>query len=236
MSGTRVREARPARAEQKDKSVQRKQPEVGGSVPRVDLLPPEVHERRRTATVRSTVLLLAVLAAVVVGGGFAFASLLVVQTADSLASEQERTLDLLAQQGEFIEVRQIQSRVTASEAAERVGLSTEVDWAGVIRQLIAAQPAGVTVGSFDILSVTPTTPFAQPTVPLQAPRIASMDVALSSPTVPDVASLMDGISANVRGVVDVIHVETVEAEGVFTANLIIYFDKNVLVSAKEVTE
>jgi len=234
MSGTRVRDTRPKKAEV-SKTVQRKPAEVTGAVPRVDLLPPEVHERRRTASVRSTILLLALLAVVIVGGGFTFASLLVMQSSATLAAEQERTLDLLAQQGEYIEVRQVQGRVTASEAAMRIGLSTEVDWTGVIRQVLAAQPPGMVLQNVDIVSVTPTTPFPQPTVPLQNPRIASMDASFASAVAPDVATVVDSILANVTGVTNVEHVETVENEGVYTSNLIIYFDKTVLKTSDEVT-
>ncbi|NYF09626.1 hypothetical protein HDC94_000782 [Leifsonia sp. AK011] len=236
MSGSRVKETRPVRAEQRSKTVQRKPAEVTGAVPRVDLLPPEVHERRRTAAARSTILLLAVLAVVLVAGGFAFASLLAIQTSSALASEQERTLDLLAQQGEFIEVRQVQARVSASEAAERVALSTEVDWPAIIREVISAQPPGMVLQNVDIVSATPTTAFPQATVPLQGARIASMDVSFASPVAPDIASAVDSIAANVTGVTNIVHVETVENAGIYTSNLVIYFDESVLANAEEVTQ
>ncbi|MDH6179898.1 hypothetical protein M2152_000080 [Microbacteriaceae bacterium SG_E_30_P1] len=229
MSGTRVLTRKPSAAPDA--------PAFVAAVPRVDLLPPEVHEQRKMRSTRSTILLLAILAIVVVGGGYAFATLRVMQTSLALAAEQERTLDLLAQQQEFIEVRHIQSRVTASEAAERVGTSTEVDWTNLLGQVVASQPAGMSLVTVDIQSVTPTTPFPQPTVPLQGPRIAAVKASFSSGSPIDSAALIESLSTNVVGAAEVLLVDTGENEGVFTSNLVIYVDKDALVVAEgEVSE
>lgn len=231
MSGTRsARTPRPVKATKQARVLQNA-PESSAAVPRVDLLPPEVHERQRTASVRSTIILLAILAIVIVGGGFAFASLVLVQSSAALAEEQERTLDLLSQQQDYIEIRHLQSRVTASEAAERVGLSTEINWTTTLQQIASVRPPGVEYFAFKSAAATPLEAFPQPTVLLQDSRIASLEVTFASPTVPDAAAMSDGIEAGVTGVTDSVHVETVWdiTSARYLAKFMVYFDKDVLV-------
>lgn len=107
-------------------------------------------------------------------------------TASSLSAAQAETASLLQQQQRFSDVRQVEQDSQLLEAARTVGGSTEIDWNGTLSQLENVLPAGVVITSMTIDSADVTTTFAQSAVPLEKARVASMQLTVSSPTIPSV--------------------------------------------------
>ncbi len=187
-----VAETRPATAEddaggmRERKASRRAQVSIAGREPRVDLLPPEVHaDRRERGVARRAwlgVIVVAAVAALAVGA----AAVHQLDTASSLTAAQAETTSLLQQQQRFSEVRQAEQDSQVLEAARAVGGSTEIDWNGTLSQLKALLPSGVAITSMTIDSADVTTPFAQSAVPLEKARVATMQLTVSSPTIPSV--------------------------------------------------
>ncbi|SDS15786.1 hypothetical protein [Microterricola viridarii] len=167
--------------------------EIGG-VPRVDLLPPEVRAAAASRVLRRRlgVGLLGVVTVVVlmVTGATAITLGKTIQLIDA----QARTDALLAEQTEYVEVRRVQQDLNAVSDARMVGSFTEVQWREYLQAVQASLPAGVAIRTASISAASPLEEFAQATTPLQSPRIATVGLEATSPTLPNVPLWLDGLA------------------------------------------
>jgi Tfp pilus assembly protein PilN len=168
---------------------------VIGGEPRVDLLPPEVKSRHKARAVRRALALTVVGVLVLAAAGTAAASWRAEQSKAELASAQARTDSLLAEQGTFAEVRTVQDQLDTALAAREVGVSTEIDWKSYLEAVRAVLPADVTITTVGVDSQSPLTPFQQATVPLQAQRVATLSLALTSPSLPTVPQWLEALTS-----------------------------------------
>lgn len=166
-----------------------------GAEPRVDLLPPEVKVGRRAKSVRRRLGALFVAIIVLVGAGSAAASWYAMQSQANLVAAQARTTDLLGQQTTFAEVRQVQASLDTTIAAREFGASTEVDWKVYLGAVRAVLPADVAINTVDVDSTSPLAVYAQPSAPLQAPRVATLQLSLTSPNLPSVPQWLEKIKS-----------------------------------------
>lgn len=168
---------------------------VIGGEPRVDLLPPVVKARQRGKAVRRALGIGVVAAIVLMAAGIGLATWQAALSQAQLASAEQRTTELLAEQAKFIEVRQVQDDVDLSIAAREVGASTEVDWKAYLHEVRDVLPSNVTIDSVDITSASPLVLFEQPTAPLQAARIATILITMTSPGLPTVPAWLEKFKA-----------------------------------------
>ncbi|TFD30538.1 hypothetical protein [Cryobacterium cryoconiti] len=188
---------------------------VGGS-PWVDLLPPEVHHQRRAKAVRRRLGLgvVGVLAIVIVSTGASI--VLGIQAQALLASEQALTPALLAEQTKYVEVRTVQNEVDLIQAAQQVGVSTEIDWKKYLEGVQAILPASVTIETVAVDSATPLALYGQPTAPLQGARVATVSFTAKSSVLPDVPAWLESL-ATLPGFADALPGSVARADdGVYT--------------------
>ena len=164
---------------------------VIGAEPRVNLLPPEVAAQAADRLLRKKLLLATAGTLVLVVLGIGGAALHATNGALQLASAQADTTALLAEQAEYVSVRQVQSQVDTALAARAVGGWTEIDWKAYLQQVRAALPADVGIDGVVVDSTSPLTAFPQPTAPLQNARVATLTVTLASPTLPTVPQWLE---------------------------------------------
>ncbi|WP_241981347.1 hypothetical protein [Cryobacterium algoritolerans] len=195
-------------------------PLIIGGEPRVDLLPPEVHTARAVKVVRRRLGLgvIGVVLITLVAAGAATA--LSIQAQQQLADEQSRTTGLLAEQSKYLEVRTVQRQVSQVQAAQQVGVSTEIDWKKYLEGVQAILPASVTIETVAIDSATPLTLYAQPTAPLQGPRVATVAFTAKSTVLPDVPTWLTSL-ATLPGFADALPGSVVldKATGTYTVNI-----------------
>ncbi len=165
-----------------------------GGVPRADLLPPEVKTGRKGKSLRQALAFAVVVAVIVVGAGVAWATIEAGQSQQQLEAEQARTDDLLTRQLAFAPARQMQSQVDGVKAARIVGMSTEVDWKAYLTEVKGKLPADVSINTVTLDSASPLLPYAASTVPLQGPRIATVNLLLTSPKLPTVPAWLESLS------------------------------------------
>jgi hypothetical protein len=165
-----------------------------GGEPRVNLMPPEVLQRRRAKATRQVLGFSVVGLLVAVLAGTGGASLLANQAQAILLQEQTRTTELLAEQADYTEIRTLQAQVNLARAAQRVGASTEVAWKPYLEAVQGTLPDGVVIQSVTVDSATPILAYDQPTAPLQGARIATVTFSAISPTLPDVPTWLDGLT------------------------------------------
>jgi hypothetical protein len=199
---------------------------VIGAEPRVDLLPPEVRAQRRGRTLRRALAVgvVGVLALTLAGVGGATMLSLTVQS--DLANAQAETDSLLSQQLKYIDVRKVQDQVKLVQAAQEVGASTEIDWRDYLVKVQATLPPDVALEIINIESASPLAAFAQPTVPLQGARVATLSFTAQSPTLPRVPSWLDSL-ATLPGFVDAVpgSVTLDDQSKLYTVNIVMHINE-----------
>jgi Tfp pilus assembly protein PilN len=192
---------------------------IGGR-PRVELLPPEVIRARAAKVIRRRLALgvVVVLAIVVAATGIVTAGAL--QAEQQLALEQAHTDELLAQEAEFTEVRSVQRQVELVEAAQQVGVSTEIDWKEYLDQVQATLPSSVKIITVTVDSASPLALYTQATAPLQGARVATVSFTAESALLPDVPAWLNGL-ATLPGYADALpgSVHLDETTRLYTANI-----------------
>ena len=209
---------------------------VVGGVPRAELLPPELELEKKARAQRRG--LLAVLVLVVVLVGLAYTGVTVATAATQLAVDQAnaRTAELLAQQAEFIEVRQLQAQVSASEEARRFATSTEVDWPATLDSLAAVAPEGaVNWSGATIVASTPIAPFGASSVPILQPRVAEVTFVGVTRTLPDFALWIERLKT-VPGFADATPTTFTNAGDLYTYSMVIHLNEKIYTNRFAVTE
>ncbi|MCU1585286.1 MAG: hypothetical protein JWM49_1842 [Microbacteriaceae bacterium] len=198
---------------------------VGGE-PRVDLLPPELLDQRKAAGNRRRLGLGVLLVLVLVLGGTAAATVGSIQAQAKLLTAQSLTQSLLAQQKKYIEVQKVQDEVSAREAAQQVGTSTEIDWKKYLVALQGTLPAKVTLTTVKIDSASPLTTYTQATVPLQGSRVATLSFTVETPTLPQIPVMLNAL-LTLTGYVDAVpdSVTRDDATGVYTVNITMHISE-----------
>jgi len=146
---------------------------VFGASPRVDLLPPEVADRKRGAAVKRSVVFVVVGALVLCAGAYGFASWQAIDAGLKLSDAQGETARLLTEQNEYAAVRTLTGQLVAVNDARQVGALTEVDWNALYSRILPTLPADMTIDSFSIESSSPVVAISPSTVPGQVPQVAN---------------------------------------------------------------
>jgi len=145
---------------------------VLGASPRVDLLPPEVAERKRGAAVKRSVVMGVVGAIVLSAGAYAFASWQAVEASMAYDQAQTETNSLLAQQNEFAAVRTLTTQLATVNDAQQIGAMTEINWNDFYGRVVPTLPADLSIDSFAVESSSPTVDISPSTAPGQGAHVA----------------------------------------------------------------
>ncbi|MFT2815224.1 hypothetical protein [Leifsonia sp. A12D58] len=166
---------------------------VIGGEPRVDLLPPEVRSERKAKVVRRRLGVGVIGVVVLVVAASGGATVMSIQSQLALDSEQTRTTQLLQEQGKYMEVRNVQQQVSLVQAAQQVGVSTEINWKTYLEAVQAILPATVVIDAVDVESASPMAIYAQSTGPLQGARVATVKFTARSAVLPDVPTWLTAL-------------------------------------------
>lgn len=156
-----------------------------GSMPRADLLPVAVKEAIKRRPVVRRLIALVAFVLILMLAAVAGATYLAVAAQQSLADEQARSEQLLAQQIEFAEARQVSNDVDETIAAQQVATLTEPDWNALLGEIRATLPPGVLLTSVNG-TLSPTE--SEEEIPLRQDSVGSFSISAISDTVPNVES------------------------------------------------
>lgn len=195
--------------------------------PRVQLLPPSVKQREKTRSARRMMGLLVVLALVVAGAGTGFAFLLTTQTEARLATAQEQTLQILAQQSEYSAGAKAAAQVTATESTLRTVTTNEVDWLQLSNQVLGTLPCACTITEIGVAGPAPWEPALIPEGPLRTARVAVITVTVESATYASAGDFARAVRA-IGGVADVVITTTTLEDGTYRTQVLVAFDEEVL--------
>ena len=193
-------------------------------VPRVNLLPPEIEEAKRSSRVRAGIGGLAIAALLVAIAATGVTVFLAAAAQARLLDAQEETIQILQDQNQYVEARTLAQRVETVKAAQLAATLTEIDMQALIRAVDATLPSGVLVSSFAIDSGSPIEEFPVPSSPLERPRVATLVLTATIPSLDAIQPWVLGLKA-LNGFADVfvsnvvLQEDTGSYEAIITLNL-----------------
>lgn len=168
---------------------------LSGTLPQVNLLPPEVRAARGLRAIKRMLgigLIAVVLACV---AAFALASVSEAAAKSELAQAQDQTARLQAEQKKYAEVPQVLAALDDAKTAQALGMATDVQWKAYVDALTAVLPAEVSIDTYAVTVSTPMTLPAPPADPLQAPSIGQLSFTARSTVVPNTSAWIDSLNS-----------------------------------------
>jgi hypothetical protein len=191
---------------------------VYGASPRVDLLPPEVADRKKGAALRRAIAMGVVGALVISAGAYAFASWQSIQAAGRLADAQAETTSLLSQQAEFAEVKTLSAQGQTISDARMTGALTEINWNAFYREVLPTLPPDVVIGGFIVETSSPIREYVGTSVPTVDAPAAQVGFALVSPNLESLAAWLVALKT-FPGYAQATMTPAVLAGGVYTSTM-----------------
>lgn len=175
--------------------------ELGGE-PRINFLPPEIQQRKDARRRRRSLLMLVILVGVLCAIGYVYAAQYATDRQAALEAEQQTTLDLLLQQGQFGEARAMANEVAMIGKAITHASAHEVAWRELVRDLRQALPSGATLNLWTVkgLPMTGAPSASQALFPVT--EFAQVDLDVRADSLAALAAAMDRL-AEIDGVVSV---------------------------------
>lgn len=173
------------------------------TVPRVNLLPPEIAEERAFRRTQGMLALVLVGVLGALGAGFMLASASASQAADQLATEQTRQAELTREAAEYDEVPRVLRQVESAQNARATAMSSDVLWYRYLNDLALTYPADVWLDDLTmaVAGTDPTGAQASNPDPLATPGIGTITFSGTSRQHSDVAAWLD-VLAGTEGFTD----------------------------------
>ncbi|WP_315095257.1 fimbrial assembly protein [uncultured Cellulomonas sp.] len=168
---------------------------LSGTLPQVNLLPPEVRAARGLRVTKRWLLISLVVTLFLCVGAFGLALISGATAASELADAQAETVRLDNEAAKYAEVPQVLDALQQARTARTIGMSTEVQWRPYFDAVTSVLPAGVSIESIVSTGATPLVAAAPPTDPLQAPSVGQLAFTARSVTVPDTSAWIDALNA-----------------------------------------
>ncbi len=164
-------------------------------VARVDLLPPEILERRNFKKAQGWMVVGVVGVVAVLGTGYYLAVADAQQAADELAVEQQRTTVLQAEAAQFAQVPAILASVDRAESALATAMAGDIEWYRYLSQVGQNAPEGVWFRSINATALDTTTAAVagDPLAPVDS--VAELTTTGRALSYPDVATWLDSVDA-----------------------------------------
>ncbi len=165
---------------------------VIGGVPRADLLPPEIQQDEVAKRQRRNLLALFVLVAFLVIVAYGAVSVQSLAANVALTEAEQRGNDLIAEQGEYSEVRQVQGRLVAGRGQLVAASAAEVQWGTFLGAVQARLPEG---SSFDSVTASLTALTGASTSPIYESGVYTIDMVVYAPTATSASAFRSGLES-----------------------------------------
>lgn len=172
-------------------------------------------------------ILLLVLVIVLVGAGYGWAFYKNADAQGALAASQVQTTSLTTQRQKYAKATTVASRVSDVKKSKALGASTEVLWAGLIDSVRSSLPSGVVIESATMKARAPWEPEMAPAGPLREPRVATVTIVISSPTILDATAIVRSL-VNVPGFADATPDSVTQATGLYSTSVTLNVSKKAL--------
>ncbi|MGV8969713.1 MAG: hypothetical protein ACOH1J_04615 [Microbacteriaceae bacterium] len=153
----------------------------------VNLLPEEIKLAENAATQRRLVVLLTVLVLVLVAAGFVGSYLLAENAKSSLTAATANAERIVAEQATYGGGQLVANQIRSTQDAQLIATVVEVDWVGILRDIISVTPESIVITSFEIDGSTSISDSVPPDPPLENMRIASISMTATTPVPGDIS-------------------------------------------------
>ncbi len=158
-------------------------------VPKVNLLPAEIVQARRLASLKRVLAGGVVAVALLCVGGTLWAQAGASAAQDDLDAVQARAGTLRAEQARYAAVPKLLNLIQSAGAARERAMSQDVLWYGLLSDLSVTTPAGVTLNGLQVSLDKP----AAATDPLVPTGIGTVTFTGTAQRFPDVAAWLDAV-------------------------------------------
>jgi Tfp pilus assembly protein PilN len=169
---------------------------TSSALPRVNLLPPEVHQARKLRRLQASLGAGVALVAVLAGGFYLLESQSANQAGDQLASVKSQSVSLNAQKAQYAEVPRTLSAIDAAESARQAAMTNDVAWYRYLNDLSYVTPANtwLTALSVNMQGASGASSTGAAGTALSTPGIATVTFAGTAKNHNDVAAWLDAIA------------------------------------------
>jgi Tfp pilus assembly protein PilN len=177
---------------------------TGSALPRVNLLPPEVHQARKLRRLQASLGAGVALVAVLAGGFYVMESSSAHQASHDLALVKAQSDKLNAQKAQYADVPRTLSAIDAAESARQTAMTDDVAWYRYLNDLSYVTPANTWLSQLSVNMQGQSAAGAAPATggALSTPGIATITFAGTAKNHNDVAAWLDAI-AKEKGWTDV---------------------------------
>jgi len=158
------------------------------ALPRVNLLPPEVHQARKARRLQIGLGAGIAVVAVLIGAVYTMEVSTANAAKDSLATATAQGSTLTAQKAQYSDVPNTLAAIDAAESARQTALGTDVQWYRYLNDLSYVTPKNAFLDTLQIALTTPTATLANP---VAHPGIATVTVTGAAKQHNDVAAWLD---------------------------------------------
>lgn len=163
--------------------------------PQVNLLPPDVGQRRAAGRARRAMLGLVVLFTLFVGAAWYYTLTLTYDAQDKLTAEEARTPAKRQELDKYSYLPELRGKVDTAVAARYAVGSVDIIWVDQLQALFTAFPSSMTLVTMDVQQVTPSAPQTSAGGVFDSPDYGSVTFSALTTVPIDPADLIERINA-----------------------------------------
>ncbi len=163
--------------------------------PQVNLLPPDVGQRRAAGRARRAMVAMVLLFTLLVAGAWYYALTLTYDAEDNLAAEEARTPAKRQELDSYSYLPELRKQVDIALQARYAIGSVDVVWADQLQALFSAFPSSMTLVTMDIQQSTPSAPQTSGGGVFDVPDYGSITFNATTTDRIDTAALIERINA-----------------------------------------
>jgi len=203
--------------------------------PHVNLLPPEVGQKKQAARARGRAIFVAIVAIGVVVLASAGTNLYALQRSLALETARTQTQNLINQQGEYNDVRVASQMVQSTTSARLFATSTEISLNTMVVAMNKQLGEGGAVVSYSFETATPLQTYGESTSVLDPQRIAQVALEVSFSSVAAMDAWVRYLPST-NGITDatLVSVEQ-ESDGSYTAAVVVFVNQDALLNRFDTT-
>lgn len=157
-----------------------------GGLATVNLMPPEVAQRKRDRKVARNLGMLVLVVAVIVAGGVAASAWLAAESATRLDAERSTTIQLQQERLKYSEVTQVKARIATIDENRANLAQTEILWSGELAPVLDVfASSGGAVTQAQVRGQSPGAEGLGVAGPLREPRVATLSLSVQTEGLPD---------------------------------------------------
>ena len=164
-------------------------------LPGINLLPPEVHQRRAAKRLRSWLLLAVALVVALTVGGVIWAGTQVTAAGDRLQLAKDEHKRLKQEEAEYARVPIVLAELANAENAETLAMWREILWEPYAHEIVAILPEDVIIWDYQATNPGAVEGMLAPGHPLEAQSYSTIVFSGSTATRPDVAEWIEAIES-----------------------------------------